>query len=104
MNTFVERTNQLLKEKGLTQKQLSAISNITEASLSRYLSGASEPRIDIVKNLAKALGVSPSYLIGESDDIEIDKPYEQSYIVLTRNKNKLSDDEKAKLIKVLFEN
>lgn len=102
--TLIERINNLLKEKNLTQKQLSKMSNITEASLSRHLSGKLEPKIDIVRNIAFSLGVSVSYLVGDTNDYNIKKkPFDETYIIIARNKNSLTDQEKTKLIKLLFE-
>ncbi len=102
VDAFVSRTNDLLKEKGLSQKQLAKMSNITEASLSRYLSGILKPRIDVIRNIALALGVSVSYLVGDVDDFDPSSPYEETYRVVARNKVNLSDEEKTELIKLLF--
>ena len=100
---FTTRTNEILKERGITQKELSKMSNITEASLSRYLSGDYVPRIDVVRNIAIALGVSVSYLIGESEGTNNNiSAFNETYNVVARNKSSLTDDEKAELIKLLF--
>lgn len=100
---FTTRTNKILKEKGITQKELSKMSKITEASLSRYLSGSLIPRIDVVRNIAEALGVSVSYLIGESDNANTGKSaYEETCTIVARNRSNLTDEEKTKLIKLLF--
>ncbi len=100
---FISRTNELLKQKGLSQKQLANMSNITEASLSRYLSGILVPRIDVIRNIALALGVSVSYLVGDTNDSGLSvSPYQETYRVVARNKSNLSDEEKTKLIKLLF--
>lgn len=37
-----ERIKMIMNEKGLTQKELSLRANITEASMSKYLSGVSQ--------------------------------------------------------------
>lgn len=102
-DTFTLRTNQILKERGISQKQLAKMSNITEASLSRYLTGILVPRIDVIRNIALALGVSVSYLVGDSDDNNITMaPYQETYNVVARNKSNLSDEEKTELVKLLF--
>ena len=100
---FISRTNELLKQKGLSQKQLAKMSNITESSLSRYLSGILVPRIDVIRNIALALGVSVSYLVGDTYDSSLlVSPYQETYRVVARNKSNLSDEEKIELIKLLF--
>lgn len=35
----------IMKEKGMSQKQLATASGITEAAISKYISGEREPRI-----------------------------------------------------------
>lgn len=102
-DVFVQRTNNLLKERGITQSQLAKMSNITEASLSRYLAGILKPRIDIVRNIALALDVNVSYLVGDSSESNLStSPFQETYRVVARNKSCLSDSEKTELIKLLF--
>lgn len=52
------------KSKGLTQQELADKVGISKQAIYRYESGAREPRINIVVEIAKALGVSVSYLLG----------------------------------------
>ena len=59
-----ERIRMLLEEQHLSQKDLAQKAGITEASMSKYLSGERTPRIDVVVNLANALGVTADELIG----------------------------------------
>ena len=58
----------IIKEKGITQKELAVILNTTEASISRYVNGLREPRLSVVCKMAKALNVSLDYLLGGSDE------------------------------------
>lgn len=69
MNTFMIRVRELLISNKISQKQLSIMSGVLEASLCRYLKGA-KPRMDVVDKIAKALGVSPNYLIGKEESID----------------------------------
>ncbi len=102
MSKFAETVKELLIEKKLTQKELSKISGVSEPSLCRYLKNDIEPRMDIVNNVAKSLGVSSDYLLGgESRKIETD-PYVETRNIVTRNKAKLSMEEKAEILKILF--
>lgn len=98
-----ERIRMLMEEKKLTQKELASLSNITEASMSKYLSGERMPRIDIVVNIANALGVTTDELIGH--DIEDDKMgFVRLKTVLARGMESMSEDDKKELIKFLLEN
>ena len=47
---FKEKVKELMNQQNITQKELAELSGITEASVSRYLSGERTPRIDIVIN------------------------------------------------------
>ena len=102
MSKFAETVKELLKEGSLTQKELSKISGVSEPSLCRYLKDEIEPRMDIVDNISKALGVSSDFLLGgESRKLEVD-PYIETRNIVTRNKAKLTVEEKAEILKILF--
>ena len=103
MSKFTERTKSIMAEKGVSQKELAKVSGISESSISRYLSGDLEPRMDILSNISRALGTTVSYLLGEEEEPPVNpNPFNETLCVVTRNKSKLTDQEKAELIKVLF--
>lgn len=102
MNEFKERVKTLMERDGISQKELANLSGISEASVSRYLSGDLKPRMDILTNIAKVFNVTTSYLVGEDDNLRESNAYEETLCVVTRNKSKLNDEQKAELIKVLF--
>lgn len=93
----------LMDERHLTQKELANLSGITEASMSKYLSGERTPRVDVIVNLANALHVTTDELIGH--DIEDDKmDLIRLKTVLARGMESISDKDKKELIKFLLEN
>lgn len=97
-----ERLKMLMKEKGLNQKELAKISGITEASMSKYLSGERTPRIDVIVNLANALQVTTDELIG--NDIENDQMnLIRLKTVLARGMETMTQEEKKELIKFLLD-
>lgn len=102
MKEFKERVKSLMERDNISQKELARLSGISEASISRYLSGDLRPRMDILANIAKVFNVSTSYLVGEADDAIQSDPYEETLCVVTRNKAKLDDVQKAEIIKILF--
>lgn len=57
-----------MKEKEMSQKQLAAASGITEAAISKYISGEREPRITFLKRIADALDVSADEFLYEKVD------------------------------------
>ena len=64
MINFSENLSQIMKARGINQKWLADAANITEATISRYVNGVHKPNIDIVVDIAKALGISVDYLLG----------------------------------------
>lgn len=102
MKEFKERVKSLMERDNISQKELAKLSGISEASVSRYLSGDLRPRMDILANIAKVFNVSTSYLVGEVDNAVQPNAYEETLCVVTRNKSKLDDAQKAEIIKVLF--
>ncbi|MEG0034551.1 MAG: helix-turn-helix transcriptional regulator [Bacilli bacterium] len=97
-----ERVKMLMSEKGLNQKELASKSGITEASMSKYLSGDRTPRIDILVNVANALGVTTDDLIG--NDIENNKmELTKMKIILARGMKSMSEDEKKELIRFILD-
>jgi len=99
--TLQERMRVLMEEQGLNQKQLSLRASITEASLSKYLSGERKPRTDVVVKIAKALNTSVNYLL--DDEPTPEKPFDYASTALARCKGHLSEEDKKKLIKFLLE-
>lgn len=97
-----ERIKMMMNEKGLTQKELSLKANITEASMSKYLSGDRTPRIDVIVNIANALGVSVDSLLGGTAT-QINS-LSEAKLVLARGKDNLTNDDKKELIKFILEN
>lgn len=51
------------RELKLTQKQLAEMTELTEAGISRYISGQRLPRIDILLRIAEALSCTLDYLL-----------------------------------------
>lgn len=103
MKNFIERVQKLMERDNISQKQLSVLSNISEPSISRYLSGKIEPRMDIVVNIAKVFGVPSSYLLGETDSLESEDVFKETYRIVARNKSKLDDVQKVAIVKMLFD-
>lgn len=63
---FKERLKQLREEKGLTQKQLAEMLNISRSALSLYESGQRQPDLEILSKIARFFNVTVDYLIGGS--------------------------------------
>lgn len=59
------RLLQALNNSGMTPAELARASGLNKSSVSRYLSGKVEPKQAALFAMAKALNVSPSWLLGE---------------------------------------
>ena len=60
---FPEKLAKLRKEKGLTQEELAKMVGVGIAQMRRYEKGASSPTLEVIKNMARTLGVSADELI-----------------------------------------
>ena len=96
---FGQRLLTLLQKQNMTQKQLADRVNTTEATLSRYISGAREPKADMLANIATALHTTSDYLLGiEQNDFDFPKVER----ILARNSANMSEKQKRALISALF--
>lgn len=84
----------LLKERGMSQKELAEAASLTPASVSRYVNGEREPRALTVAALAEVLGVKPSDIIGTTDEQEMNTAIH----LLVRNAGKLTEAQRVELI------
>ena len=64
----------IMKTRGYTQQWLSEQTDIPDATISRYLSGVHNPKIEYVARMAYAMGVSVDYLLGLSASSVPDQP------------------------------
>lgn len=70
---FAESLKRFRKEKRLTQKQIAKTIGIRERSYQRYEHGEVKPSIDMVRRIADAYNVSIDYLVGRTDNPEINR-------------------------------
>lgn len=67
MKTIGQKIKQRLEKINMSQKYLADKVNVTEATISRYLSGSRSPRGEILSKIATVLGVTTDYLLGNTD-------------------------------------
>lgn len=91
-----------LEEQKISQRELSNMTGISVASINRYLNGILEPNDYAINKIAKAIGVSYEYLVGEETNLKQVDRYKETYDILTRNRNLLTAEEKLKLIDILI--
>lgn len=65
---FADRLKEARKQKKISQEKLSEMLNVSQSAISSYESGARKPDIDFLPQIAKALDVSVSYLLGRDEE------------------------------------
>ncbi len=65
---FKDRLKKILDDRNLRATDLSRLTGIQKSSISDWLNGKYEAKLDKIERIAKALSVSPSYLAGWEDE------------------------------------
>lgn len=81
---MVLRIKEILSQKGMTLKDLSRLSGITQSNLSNYLNGNISPTLDTLTKIAKYLDVEVKELFGEKDDVELYAKYNGELYPITK--------------------
>ena len=74
---FGSRLAYVRKEKGLNQEQLAEMLGITRQTVYKWEAGITYPDVDKLCDTAKKLGVTTSYLLGETELIEASEPKDE---------------------------
>ncbi len=92
MSVFSERISELMKNNRLSQKELAAKAGVTESAMSYYVKGERTPRSDVLTRLAKALGTTTDYLLGNTSEATLNSTDEE-LLYLQRNLGKLNTEQ-----------
>ena len=100
---FIKRLIMLMEEAHVSQVKLAEVIGITNVSISRYLSGNRNPRVEIVVKLAKYFHVTSDFLLGLSNTPYVNTTYPPNITKLVNsiqkeNKNKKNNDLSAKQV------
>ena len=101
--TFSQRLAELLKQQGITQKELSERVGITEASMSRYMNSERIPKSEIIANIATALNTTSDYLLDTEEDGNIESDYPRIVRLIARNSASMTKEQKKAIINALLE-
>lgn len=96
-----QRIARLLKEQGMTQKELAAHVGATEAAVSKYVKGEREPRAEILANIATVLHTTSEFLLGMEGDLET--PFGAVKALCARAAVDMSQEEKNELIMTILQ-
>lgn len=64
---FKDRLARLLAQNGISQSELSRKTGISDSKISCYVSGRYKPNGASLSKIAKVLGVTPAYLVGQEE-------------------------------------
>ncbi|MBQ8374866.1 MAG: helix-turn-helix transcriptional regulator [Clostridia bacterium] len=98
MEKIGERIAVLLKNEGLSQKELAQLVGITESALSRYIKGERQPKLEVIANLATALNTTSDYLISGNEE---ETSFNNLSRLIARGTKTLTQEEKMKLMRLL---
>ena len=65
--SFGERLSELRKKRGFSQEELAELLGTKGPAIGRYERGIAKPTIEVASRLAKILGSSLDYLVGNTD-------------------------------------
>lgn len=103
METLGGRIIELLDKRRMSQKQLADLIGVTEATISRYVSGDRMPKSQILSNMATALKTTSDYLLGNESDGDLSKDFAQIERLIARNADKMTNKQKKELMDILFQ-
>lgn len=71
---IMNRLRQLREERHMNQQRLAVELNVSQAMISKYERGESEPDVYMIKTIADYFGVSADYLLEMSSDKNVSPP------------------------------
>ena len=77
---FINRLKSVMKEHKITQTELAKRTGIRQSSISDWLNDRYEPKQDKVYIIAKALNVSPAWLLGYDENIPTNEQSSNYYL------------------------
>ena len=82
MVDFRSRLTRVMQEKNIKAAELSRRTGISKPRMSQYVNGVYIPKADAICAIANALGVSESFLLGNTDDVTMQKRGSSSFKLL----------------------
>ena len=98
-----ERIVQLLSNVQMNQKELAEKSGVTESAISHYIKGDRVPRGVNLKKIAVALNTTVDDILGSCGAEDKDVDIFQAKILIARNANNLTNEERMEIIKILMD-
>ena len=99
MATLGGRIQALLETREMTRKELCKKTGLTEAAISRYITGKREPKSITLSEIAKALDVTVDELVGTACEQKSD--LDGAVCLVARSVDKITPAQKKQLIEAL---
>ena len=102
---MTDRIRHMLALRGMSQRTLARSIGTSDAAVSKYLSGDRLIRPTALWAIARALGVSEAYLVGETDESGARGKHAEladALAIIERNRETMTDAEKVRLANALF--
>lgn len=94
---FHERLKELRKNKNLTQQELADLINVNRVTYRNYETGLSEPKFRTLLDLSKIFNVTSDYLLGITDENDLEANHNKQIEQISRTIGKLSKLYEAEL-------
>lgn len=98
----VNRIKELLREKNLSQKNLSSLTGITESAISHYVNGTRVPRGTNLIRIANALETTTDDLLNTYKESNKDNDLIFAKSLIARNASRMTKEEKIEFIALLM--
>ena len=95
-----KKIQNLMQRCGLSQKKLAELVNVTEVSMSRYISGERDPSVETLANIATALHTTTDFLLGKKEEDDFDLG--NITMLLARHAGTLDNKQKREIINALL--
>ena len=99
--TIGERILYFCKQKNISQKKLAELTNTTETTMSRYINGSRQPKIEKLINIANVLNISIDELTNANSE-KNNLNFPEIRNIIARNAKDISFLEKKELINILL--
>lgn len=96
-----KRIQELLDQKGITRKEFSKLTGLTEAAISRYINGQREPKAITLSVIANSLDVSLDELLGTR--CEDPSTLDDAVLLVARSADGLTPEQKKKLLSAIVD-
>lgn len=99
-NTFGDKLLLALRNKNISQKELADRIGVTQATISRYITGLSAPTSGTLQKLSVELNLPINYFF-TVDDSTTQEKQDDDIRVIQRAREKMSDTDKQRMMDIL---